>query len=49
MPPTVYRFFLLDGKLKLGGFVSTILAANLSLGNFDFYCQLGAIRLAGQA
>ena len=33
-PQTVYRFFLLDGKLKLPGFVYTILAANLSLGNF---------------
>ncbi|HTD36933.1 MAG TPA: hypothetical protein VK669_05435 [Candidatus Limnocylindrales bacterium] len=33
-PQSLYRFFLLNGKLRLGGFVSTILAANLSLGNF---------------
>jgi Na+/proline symporter len=33
-PPTLYKFFLLDGALKLKGFVSTILAANLSHANF---------------
>jgi Na+/proline symporter len=31
---TLYRFFLLDGKLRLGGFVATMTAANLSIGNF---------------
>ena len=31
---SLYRFFLLDGKLRLGGFVATMMAANLSIGNF---------------
>jgi hypothetical protein len=31
---TLYRFFLLDGKLRLVGFVATMTAANLSIGNF---------------
>lgn len=39
---TLYRFFLEDGKLELPGFVSTIVAANLSLGNFIvFICTWG--------
>lgn len=36
-PQTLYRFFLLEGRLRLKGFVSTILAANLSLGNFMIF------------
>lgn len=31
---TLYRFFLLNGHLRLKGFVASITAANLSLGNF---------------
>jgi hypothetical protein len=31
---TLYKFFLLEGKLKLRGFVGAVVAANLSLGNF---------------
>src|ERR1019366_7802577 len=30
----LYGFFLMSGKLRLGGFIGAILAANLSLGNF---------------
>jgi hypothetical protein len=45
-PPTLYKFFLLNGALKLKGFVSTILAANLSQANFlvliaSFGCAFG--------
>jgi len=39
---TLYKFFLMEGQLKLGGFVGTIVAANLSLGNFIvFICTWG--------
>lgn len=39
---TLYRFFLMDGKLRLPGFIGTIVAANLSLGNFIvFICTWG--------
>ncbi len=34
---TLYRFFLMGGKLDLKGFVGTIVAANLSLGNFIIF------------
>jgi hypothetical protein len=39
-PQTVYRFFLLSGHLNLGPFVSTIIAANLSLGNFIIFVSI---------
>ncbi len=39
---TLAGFFLLDGRLRLPGFVGTIVAANLSLGNFIvFICTWG--------
>jgi len=39
-PQTIYRFFLLSGRLNLGPFVSTIIAANLSLGNFIIFVSI---------
>ncbi|SDD85124.1 Na+/proline symporter [Sphingomonas sp. YR710] len=32
--PTLARFFLVDGKLELPGYISAIVAANFSIGNF---------------
>ncbi len=37
---TVSSFFLMDGRLKWGGFVGTIAAANFSLGNMIFLSMI---------
>lgn len=34
MNQSLYGFFLMNGRLRLGGFVASIMSANLSLGNF---------------